>query len=85
MYTYFCQNRPFRTSFFPQEHTRMSLHQNISKILTQWQPSQTFGHMQQTQRKKRIIYKHFRNLNSIYKETCNVLLRVFILVRRLVF
>jgi len=28
IYTYFCQNRPFRTDFFPQAHTRMSLHQN---------------------------------------------------------
>ena len=26
---------------------------NISKILTKWQPSQTFGYMQQTQRKKK--------------------------------
>ena len=36
----------------------------ISIFFTKWQPSHTFGYMQQTQRKK-IIYKHFRNLNSI--------------------
>jgi len=27
IYTLFCQNRPFSTVFFPQVHTRMSLHQ----------------------------------------------------------
>ena len=66
MYTYFCQNRPFRTGFFRMCTLVCLYTKNISKILTIWQPSQTFGHMQQTQRKKRIIYKHFRNLNSIY-------------------
>jgi len=29
----FCQNRPFRTVFFPQVHTRMSLHQKYFKNL----------------------------------------------------
>jgi len=33
IYTYFCQNRPFRTGFFPQVHTRMSLHQNYFENL----------------------------------------------------
>jgi len=61
IYTYFCQNRPFRTGLF-RKCTRVCLYtKNISKILTKWQPSQTFGHMQQTQRKK----ESFTNIFAI--------------------
>ena len=48
----FCQNRPFRTGFFRKCNLVCLYTKNISKILIKWEPSQTFGHKQQTQCKK---------------------------------
>ena len=46
----FLSNRPFRTGFSASAHSYVS--KIVSKILTKWKQSQTFGQMQQTQCKK---------------------------------
>ena len=80
MYTYFRQNSHFSYRFNPQVHTRMSLHQKCFKTLDQMGTIKTFGNRHSVKRNNLQTFPQ----SELYLLR-NMHIKVFILVRRLVF